>query len=188
MPRWRALVRAKVKIGSGRRGSAWRFVPVFPGSGCQNKLCPRPEAGNTTSATLISFAEIIGGLWSSTRNWRPGSSPHWPSGYSALEHATTTTRPMMPAEPSPGGYPARFGAKARARQVPENEFVIVVRYTAGANNSQTVMRSKGEDAVAVKWRFGSKKATGRHFLQASDRAILLCFGFRNIRCEVRRSP
>ena len=95
-------------------GSAWRFVPVFPGSGCQNKLCPRPEAGNTTSATLVSFAEIIGRLWSSTRNWRPGSSPHWPSGYSALEHATTTTRPMMPAEPSPGGYPARFGAKGRA--------------------------------------------------------------------------
>ena len=50
------------------------------------------------------------------------------------------------------------------------------------------MRSKGEDAVAVKWQFGSKKTTGRHFLQASDRVILLFFGFRNIRCEVRRSP
>lgn len=61
-----------------RLGSAWRFVPVFPGSGRQNKLCPPVlRAGNATSAPPISFAEIIGALQRPGRNRVGGAGAHF---------------------------------------------------------------------------------------------------------------
>ncbi len=94
----------------GNLGSAGRFVPVFPGPGVKRSSFPTLRLTlHSTTSVILSFAEIIGRLWSSTRNWRPGSSSHQPCHYSALDHATTTTRPMMSAEPSLGGYPARSG-------------------------------------------------------------------------------